>query len=97
MYIHYCMDYLWDPKKASINKKKHGIDFTDAVGVFEDEWSLTIKQEIIRDEQRFATVGVDFLGRKIVVVYTYRDNVIRLISARPTTKAERNVYEQRRI
>ena len=91
------MDYQWDTKKADINKQKHGIDFADAVGVFEDEWSLKIKQEIIRGEQRFATVGVDFLGRIIVVVYTYRGNDIRLISARPATKAERNVYEQRRI
>ena len=91
------MDYQWDPKKADINKQKHGIDFADAVGVFEDEWSLTIKQEIIGGEQHFATVGVDFLGRIIVVVYTYRGNDIRLISARPATKAERNVYEQRRI
>jgi len=56
------MDYQWDPKKADINKQKHGIDFADAVGVFEDEWSLTIKQEIIRGEQCFTTVGVDFLG-----------------------------------
>ena len=91
------MDYQWDPKKADINKQKHGIDFADTVGVFEDEWSLTIKQGIMRGEQRFATVGVDFLGRIIVVVYTYRGNDIRLISARPATKAERNVYEQRRI
>jgi len=91
------MDYQWDPKKVDINKQKHRTDFADAVGVFEDEWSLTIKQEIIRGEQRFATVGVDFLGRIIVVVYTYRGNEIRLISARPATKAERNVYEQRRI
>jgi uncharacterized DUF497 family protein len=91
------MDYQWDYKKADINKQKHGIDFADAVGVFEDECSLTIKQEIIRGEQRFATVGVDFLCRIIVVVYTYRGNDIRLISARSATKAERNLYEQRRI
>ena len=91
------MDYQWDSKKADINKQRHGIDFADAVGVFEDEWSLTIKQGIMRGEQRFATVGVDFLGRIIVVVYTYRGNYIRLISARPATKAERNVYAQRRI
>ena len=44
------MDYQWDYKKADINKRKHGIDFADAVGVFEDEWSLTIKHEIIRGE-----------------------------------------------
>jgi len=62
LYIQYYIDYQWDPKKADVNKQKHGIDIADAIGVFEDEWSLTIKQEIIRGEQRFATVGVDFLG-----------------------------------
>ncbi|GAH59404.1 unnamed protein product [marine sediment metagenome] len=48
MYIYSSMDYQWVPKKADLNNKKHGIDFADAVGVFEDEWALTIKQEIVR-------------------------------------------------
>ena len=91
------MDYQWDPKKAEINYKKHGVDFADAVGIFEDDWSLTIKEQIAEGEQRFVTIGVDFLGHIIVVVYTYRGEGVRLISARPATKAERNVYEKRRI
>ena len=49
------MDYQWFPEKADLNHKKHGIDFADAVGVFEDEWALTIKQEIVKNEQRFAS------------------------------------------
>jgi uncharacterized DUF497 family protein len=91
------MNYQWDPKKAESNRKKHEIDFADAVGVFEDEWSLTTKEQIVGDEQRFATVGVDFLGRVIVVVYTYRGDDIRLISARRAIKVERTLYEKRRI
>jgi uncharacterized DUF497 family protein len=91
------MDYQWDPRKAEINYKKHGVDFADAVGVFEDEWSLTIREQIAEGEQRFMTIGVDFLGHVIVVVYTYRGEDIRLISARPATRTERNVYEKRRI
>ena len=91
------MDYQWDPTKADLNNKKHGIDFADAVGVFEDKWALTIKQQIVRTEQRLAIVGADFLGQIVVVVYTYRGDDIRLISARPAPKAERNVYEQRRV
>ena len=83
------MDYHWDPKKAEINYKKHGVDFADAVGIFEDE--------IAEGELRFVTIGVDSLGHIIVVVYTYRGEGVRLISARPATKAERNVYEKRRI
>jgi hypothetical protein len=37
------MNYQWDPKKAASNLNKHGVDFADAVGVFEDEWALTLK------------------------------------------------------
>jgi uncharacterized DUF497 family protein len=91
------MEYQWDPIKAESNNKKHGVDFADAVGVFEDEWSLTIKEQIVGGEQRLATVGVDFLSRIIVVVYTYRGDDIRLISAIPATKVERKIYEKRRI
>jgi uncharacterized DUF497 family protein len=91
------MKYQWDPIKAECNNKKHGIDFADAVGVFEDEWALTIKEQIVGDEQRLATIGMDFLSHIIVVVYTYRGDDTRLISARPATKAERKLYEKRRI
>jgi uncharacterized DUF497 family protein len=86
-----------DPEKADLNYKKHGIDFADAPGVFEDEWALTIKQENVKNEQRFASIGTDFLGRIVVVVYTYRGDDIRLISVRPATKSERYVYEKRRV
>ena len=54
------MDYQWDPEKAASNLGKHGIDFADAVGVFEDEWALTIKEKHVEGEQRFATLGTDF-------------------------------------
>jgi hypothetical protein len=84
-------------EKANLNFKKDGIDFADAVGVLEDEWALTIEQEIVKNEQRFASIGIDFVGQMIVAVYTYRGDDIRLISARPATKQERNVYEQRRV
>ena len=91
------VDYQWDPEKADLNYKRHGIDFADAAGVLEGEWTLTIKQEIVKNEQRFASIGTDFLGRTVIVVCTYRGDDIRLISARPATKSERNVYEKRRV
>ena len=91
------MDYQWDPEKAASNLGKHGIDFADAVGVFEDEWALTIKEEYVEGEQRFATVGTDFLERVLVVVYTHRGGEIRLISARRAIRKERRTYEQKRV
>jgi len=42
------MDYQWDSEKAASNLGKHGVDFADAVGVFEDEWALTIKGGVCR-------------------------------------------------
>ena len=91
------MDCQWDPEKAASNLGKHGVDFADAVGVLEDEWALTIKEEHVEGEQRFATVGTDFLERVLVVVYTHRGGEIRLISARRAIRKERRTYEQKRV
>jgi hypothetical protein len=41
---------------------------TDAVGVFEDDWALSLREEVVSGEQRLATVGTDFLGRVLVVI-----------------------------
>jgi len=91
------MDYQWDPEKAESNLDKHNIDFADAVGVFEDIWALTMKEDTAFKEQRFVTLGADFLGQILVVVYTYWNEDIRLISARLATRRERKTYEQKRI
>jgi len=87
------MNFQWDPNKAKSNYKKHGIRFADAVGVFEDENAITISDEHER-EDRFVTIGMDFLSRILVVVYTFRDIVIRIISARKATARERKMYEE---
>ena len=91
------MGYEWDPDKAQANLEKHRIDFADAVGVFEDDWALTVKEALVNGEQRMATLGMDFFGRVLVVVYTYRGDDIRLISARPATRWERRTYERKRV
>ncbi len=77
------MNYEWDPNKAKSNYRKHGVRFADAVGVFEDENAITIQDE---------HEGRDFLSRILVVVYTFRDIVIRIISARKATVHEKKVY-----
>jgi uncharacterized DUF497 family protein len=87
------MTYQWDPNKAKSNLRKHGVSFADAVGVFEDENAVTIQDEH-EHEDRFITIGRDFLSRILVVVYTFRDIVIRIISARKATARERKIYEE---
>jgi len=76
------------------NRKKHNIDFADAVGVFEEPFSISIPDDR-HEEPRSATIGVDFLGRLLVVVYTWRGQRIRIISARMATPSERRQYEGR--
>ncbi|MBI3246475.1 MAG: BrnT family toxin [Deltaproteobacteria bacterium] len=90
------MFYEWDPAKAATNRRKHGIDFADAVGVFADEYALRREDPDAVDEQRFVALGWDTLGRPVVVVYTYRGEDIRLISARKATKKEREYYARER-
>ena len=87
------MNYEWDPDKAKSNQKKHGVRFADAVGVFEDENAITIEDQHQR-EDRYITIGREFLSRILVVVYTFRDIVIRIISARKATARERKMYEE---
>ena len=89
------MSYEWDPNKEKSNYRKHGVKFADAVGVFEDENAITIEDDDAK-EDRFVTIGMDFLNRILVVVYTFRDIVIRIISARKATARERKMYEEQR-
>lgn len=88
------MDVVWDPEKARENLKKHGVRFSDAETVFFDPNALTREDMESEGEQRFVTVGMDTLGHILVVVYTYRGEDIRLISARFATKRERMQYEE---
>ena len=88
------MDVSWDPKKADTNFRKHKIRFSDAEAVLFDPFALTIKDQDVKQERRFVSVGSDTLGRILVVVYTYRGETIRLISARKATSKERKYYEK---
>ncbi len=80
-------------RKSYCNVKKYGIDFADAVSIFSDDLALTVPDERF-EKERFITIGRDALGRVLVVVYTWRGNEIRLISARKAMRHERTQYEE---
>jgi uncharacterized DUF497 family protein len=84
--------FEWDPGKGAANFAKHQVQFADAVAVLEDTLSLTIRDPDAADEERWITLGMDGLGRILVVVYTWRGERIRLISARSATKREKSRY-----
>lgn len=88
------VEFEWDSDKAQENIRVHGIDFADAVGVFDNPY-LPWEDPDAEAEKRFVALGLDVLGRLLLVVYTYRLGKIRLISARRATKKERKEYAQR--
>jgi uncharacterized protein len=82
------------PSKARANLRKHGVRFADAVTALEDERAISVRDER-HSEERWISIGMDSLGRILVVVYTWRDERVRLISARPATRREAHQYEER--
>jgi uncharacterized DUF497 family protein len=84
----------WDAGKARLNARKHGISFADAVVSLEDEGALTMRDPFSDEEERWVTMGLDALGRVLVVVYTWRGESVRLISARKATPREHRRYEE---
>ena len=88
------MPVEWDPRKARLNAGKHGVQFADAVAVLEDERALTMRDPSTDEEERWVTIGLDAFGRVIVLVYTWRGEQARLISARKATPHERRFYEE---
>jgi uncharacterized DUF497 family protein len=69
------------------------VDFADAVTIFEDQFAVTIHDDE-PDEQGFVTIGIDASARVLVVVYTWREHNIRLISARKAGAEDRRQYEE---
>ena len=89
------MEFEWDPAKAERNLREHGVSFRDAATIFRDPLSMTIGDpDHSESEARFIDVGTSHRGDLLVISYTERKNKIRLISARPATRAERKSYEE---
>ena len=84
----------WDPDKSRLNVRKHGVFFADAVSALEDEGALTIRDPFNDKEERWVPVGMDGLGRVLVVTFTWRGERLRLISARKATARERQRYQE---
>jgi len=88
----------WDQAKNEINQTKHGIDFETAQLVFDDPRCVTFVERVTDGEERWHAIGSIENIIILVVVHTYReeakDEVVRIISARPATRRERKLYAQ---
>jgi uncharacterized DUF497 family protein len=89
------MEFEWDESKAAVNLSKHGVAFEEAKTVFNDPLYIDFYDpDHSHDERRYLIIGESRQGRLLLVSYTERGNVIRLISAREATRTERKVYEE---
>ena len=86
------MSFEFDPDKAKSNLRKHGVSFAHAEQALRDPMAHTIDDPDSRGEHRFITLGMDSLGRLLVVIYTQREERTRLISARKASRGEVNRY-----
>ncbi|MCY4542888.1 MAG: BrnT family toxin [Rhodobacteraceae bacterium] len=90
--------FEWDPAKAASNLRKHGISFEMAATVLQDQFARSVEDEFHGSrEERWITMGLSRNGKLLVVSHTFfeSDNgvLVRIISARPATSAERRQYE----
>jgi len=88
------LGYEWDAAKAQANYAKHRVRFADATAVLEDDFALTMRDPYCEEEERWVTMGEDALGRILVVVYAWRGDAVRLISARRASAREKKGYEE---
>ena len=87
--------FEWDNQKAITNIRKHKVKFELAAEAFFDPFVCYLDEQIVGSELRERLVGLTTTWVLLLVVYAMRDDVIRIISARMVTKAERDIYENR--
>lgn len=89
------MNFNWDPAKDASNQRKHGLGFSTAIAVFLD--ARMVEFDVSRSEDnevRGKAVGL--IGvRLFTVVYSLRDGVVRIISARRSNVQEARQYGDR--
>ena len=91
------MTFEWDARKAATNLEKHAIAFEDAATVFLDPLATTFPDpDHSAQERREITIGYTMKGQLVFVAHCARGKRIRIISARPATRTEREQYEEGR-
>jgi uncharacterized DUF497 family protein len=89
------LNFEWNPSKAQVNLKNHGVSFNEATTVFDDEQGITIfDPDHSETEDRFILFGRSAMNRFLMVVHTDIHDAVRIISARELTRNERNGYEK---
>ena len=92
------LEFEWDPRKAAVNHRKHGVTFQEGATVFGDQLAVIFTDEFHSvGERRELIIGHSNLKHLLLVSFAERSGKIRIISARRATKRERRDYEENPI
>jgi uncharacterized DUF497 family protein len=88
--------FEWDPAKDAANRRKHGLSFREAAALFTSgsPWLDMDDEAHSDDELRYRAIGAVSRGVIVVVYVEHDEDVVRIVSARLATAAERRLYEQ---
>jgi uncharacterized DUF497 family protein len=87
--------FEWDPEKARANLETHEVSFEEAATVFGNPLAVTFfDPDHSDDEDRYLTFGESQSNRLLVIVHTDREDSTRIISARETTRGEREQHDE---
>ena len=88
------LQFEWDDEKATSNRRSHRVSFDEAKTVWNDPNRIVEPDTVhsTEEEEREKVLGLSQKLRLLVVIFTKRNETIRLISARRATKAETSRY-----
>ena len=90
------MEFKWDENKRRINLREHGLDFADAHRAFSKDAFVITDDRKDYNEYRYILLGL-MHERIVVIAFTVRGNVIRIISMRKANKREQKSYMQKQF
>jgi uncharacterized DUF497 family protein len=86
-------DFEWDENKERINREKHNITFEQGLEVFDYDRVTARDNRKDYGETRYIAIGRNSVDIFLTVVFTFRNGKIRIISARPASRKEKNIYD----
>ena len=85
------MKFDWDEDKNWRNTEKHKVNFDEAKTIFDDPDAIELEASR-NGEYHIIRIGKTAIKFILLVVYTLRGLVVRLISAQQANNNERNLY-----
>jgi uncharacterized DUF497 family protein len=90
-----CSGFDWDAGNTAKNWDLHQVTQAECEQAFFNRPILvTVDEGHSAEERRYAALGQTEAGRRLSIVFTIRETLVRVISARNMSRRERRIYER---